>query len=148
VLDEHGTSVEKVKAEAAESEKLMLELMAQIGTKMAEAALAAKVKTENGMGAKAAAAQLKHTKELVELKYQAGLAADTKAEAKQKLESALEEGTTRFKASLHFSGLNNKLYGKLKRQVNNDFLASKDTMPKTEDDVIRRALGFQGSPGY
>ena len=46
VLEEQGTSVEKVKAEAAKSDKIMLELMAQIDTKMAKAALAAHVMTE------------------------------------------------------------------------------------------------------
>ena len=50
VLEEYGTSVEKVKAEAVECDKIMLE--------MAEAAIAVKVKTKKGKDAKAAATQL------------------------------------------------------------------------------------------
>ena len=148
VLEEQGSSVEKVKAEAAEAQKLMLELMSSIGLKMAEAGIAAQLKTERGQEAEAAAAHLKRTAELAELKYQGGLAADAKAEAEERLEAALKEGATRFKAALLFSGLNNKPYGELKRRVNNDFLAGIDTVPKTEDAVIRRALGFQGTPAY
>jgi len=148
VLKEQGPSVEKLKAEAAESQKLKLELMLQIGIKMAEAAIAAKVKMERGVKAEAATAQVKGTEEIVELKSQAGLATDAKAEAKQKLEAALEEGATRFKAALLLSCLNNKLYGEFKRQVNNDFLAGNDTVPKTDGNVIRRALRFQGKPAY
>ena len=97
---------------------------------MAKAAIAAQVKTEKGREAEAAAAHVKLTEQLVELKHQAGLAADTKAEVERTLEVALKEGATRFEATLLFSGLNNKLYGELKHQVNNDFLARNNTCPR------------------
>jgi len=48
VLREQGLCAETVKAEAAESDKIILELMAQIATETTEAALAAQVKTEKG----------------------------------------------------------------------------------------------------